>query len=213
MAATELKFDDIKFDLKKISESRILSQYSTSPLYKLLLGAYTSEIQELSDAIVDMMKYRTIANAKGKNLDVLGRIVGFGRKGFNYDASYWFAPEIEGVAPDNGHWWVMNSPQAITEPMDDETYRKWIWMKVLKNHNKFSAKTEIENQIKEGINEVIGIQRTGMIEQEIYTTTSISTTNKNLLTYVVDTTLTDNQYMFSYQAATNIVEESDEQES
>lgn len=213
MAATELKFDDITFDLKKISESRILSQYSTSPLYKLLLGAYTSEIQELSDAIVDMMKYRTIANAEGKNLDVLGRIVGFVRKGFNYDASYWFAPEIEGVAPDNGHWWVMNSPQAITEPMDDETYRKWIWMKVLKNHNKFSSKPEIENQIKEGINEVIGIQRTGMIEQEIYTTTSISTTNKNLLTYVVDTTLTDNQYMFSYQAATNIVEESDEQES
>ena len=213
MAATELKFDDITFDLKKISESRILSQYSTSPLYKLLLGVYTSEIQELSKALTDLVKYRTIANAEGKNLDVLGRIVGFGRKGFNYDASYWFAPEIEGVAPDNGHWWVMNSPQAITEPMDDETYRKWIWMKVLKNHNMFSSKAEIENQIKEGINEVIGIQRTGMVEQEIYTTTSISTTNKNLLTYVVDTTLTDNQYMFAYQAATNIVEESDEQES
>ena len=213
MAATELKFDDITFDLKKISESRILSQYSTSPLYKLLLSAYTSEVQELSNALTDLVKYRTIANAEGKNLDVLGRIVGFGRKGFNYDASYWFAPEIEGVAPDNGHWWVMNSPQAITEPMDDETYRKWIWMKILKNHNMFSAKPEIERQIKEGINEVIGIQRTGMIEQEIYTTTSISTTNKNLLTYVVDTTLTDNQYMFSYQAATNIVEESDEQES
>lgn len=204
MTATELKFDDITFDLKKISESRILSQYSTSPLYKLLLGVYTSEIQELSDAITDMIKYRTIAFAEGKNLDVLGKIVGMDRRNYNYDSNYWFAPEIEGVAPDNGHWWVMNYPPAVFEPMDDITYRKWIWMKVLKNHNKFSSKPEIESEILEGIEEVVGIQRTGMIEQDLYTTTSISTTNKNLLSFVKDTQLTDNQYMFSYPAATKI---------
>lgn len=213
MAATEIKFKDTTFDLKAISESRILSQYSTSPLYKLLLEALTSEVQELSKALKDLMEYRTVAKAEGKQLDVIGRIVGIDRQMFTYDNEYWFAPEIEGVAPDNGHWWVKNSPQAVVGLMDDTTYRKWIWLKILKNHNKFSSKPEIENEILEGLEEEIGIQRTGMIEQDIYTTPQISTVNKNMLSYVKDTPLTDNQYMFSYPAATKVGSVTDEQES
>lgn len=213
MSDLELKFDDIEFNLKEISESRILSQYSDSPLYKLLLGVITSEIQELSTAITDLIKGRSVANSEGNQLDVIGRIVGMSRKNYNYDSNYWFAPEIEGVSPDNGHWWVMNYPQAVFEPMDDVTYRKWIWMKIQKNHNKFSSKPEIENEVLRGLDEIIGIQRTGMIEQDIYTTTSISSTNKNLLSYVADTPLTDNQYLFSYQAATEIGSVTEKQES
>lgn len=204
MAETVVRFDDLTFDLKKISESRILSQYSQSPLFKLLLGAITSEVQELSTALTNLVKQRTIANATGKNLDIIGNIVGFKRMVLNFDTSFWFSPDDAGSGPDNGHWWVHNAPQATTEMMDDETYRKWIWMKILKNHNLFSAKPEIENAILEGIGEKIAIQRTGMITQDIYTTTSISTTNKNLLSYVVNTTLTDNQYKFSYPAATSV---------
>lgn len=204
MADLALKFDDITFNLKEISESRILSQYSQSPLYKLLLGAITSEVQELSTAITNLIKYRTIANAEGKNLDAIGRIVGIKRQTYNYDSDYWFSPDSSGVSPDNGHWWVKNSPQAIVEDMDDITYRKWIWMKVLTNHNLFSSKPEIENEILEGIEETVGIQRTGMIEQDLYVTTSISSTNKGLLTYNVNTTLTDNDYLFSYPATTEI---------
>ena len=147
MADLELNFDDITFNLKEISESRILSQYSQSPLYKLLLGAITSEVQELSDAITDLIKYRTISYAEGKNLDVIGRIVGINRQNYNYDSDYWFKPDDPGVSPDNGHWWVQNSPVAVIEDMDDTTFRKWIWMKVLMNHNLFSSKPEIEREI------------------------------------------------------------------
>lgn len=213
MIDTELQFNDVTFDLVKIAISRVLSQYSTSPLYKLLLKAYTDEIQELSNAIKDLIVMRTIAYAERKQLDIIGNIVGFGRKNYNYDSAYWFAPDEKDVSPDNGHWWVKNAPQAIFEPMDDETYRKWIVMKILKNHNKFSAKPEIEGQVQEGIGEKIAIQRTGMTKQDIYTTTSISATNKNLLAYVIDTTLTDNQYLFSYQAATEVGSVTEKQES
>jgi len=204
MTDLALNFEDITFDLKKISESRILSQYSKSPLFKLLLGALTSEVQELSTAITELIKGRTIANAQGKNLDSIGNIVGFQRTSLNFDTAFWFAPDEAGSSPDNGHWWVQNSPQAIDEIMDDETYRKWIWMKVLKNHNLFSSKPEIENSIYQGIEETVGIQRTGMITQDLYVTTSISTTNKNILSYVVDTPLTENQYKFAYPATTSI---------
>lgn len=202
-----IKLNDVTFNLREISESRILSQYATQPLYKELLGAITSEVQELADAIRDLIAYRTIELAEGKNLDIIGRIVGLDRQMYNYGEGYWFAPEEEGVSPDNGNWWVKNSPQAVLEEMDDTTYRQWIWMKILKNHNKFSAKPEIEKQILEGINEEIGIQRTGMIEQEVYTTTTISTTNKELLSFVKNTPLTDNQYLFSYPATTKIVDQ------
>lgn len=204
MTDLALKFNDIEFDLKKISEGRILSQYSQSPLYKELLGAITSEVQELSTALSNLVKYRTIANAEGKNLDIIGKIVGQKRESYNYDTAYWFAPDEDGVQPDNGHWWVQNAPQATDEPMDDETYRKWIWMKVMTNHNKFSSVPELEKEIEEGIEEVVGIQRTGMIEQNILVQPSISNSNKALLAYKTDTTMTDNKYLFAYPAATEI---------
>lgn len=204
MTELALKLENIRFDLKDISESRILSEYITSKLYKLLLGALTSEVQELSDAIADLIEYRTLAKAKGKNLDAIGHIVGCPRQSLNYDTPFWFTPDLSGSGADQGNWWVHNSPQAVVETMDDDTYRKWIWMKILKNHNLFSSKPEIENSIADGIGETVAIQRTGMIKQEMYVTTAISTTNKNLLSYSVNTQLTDNEYLFAYPAATEV---------
>lgn len=206
MSDLTINFDSIKYNLKKISEGRILSQYANSTLYKLLLGVFTSEIQELSDAIHDLIAKRTIKNAEGKTLDIIGRIVGQSRISLDFDTTFWFAPDTDGSSPDNGHWWVKNAPQAETEVMDDETYRKWIWMKIQKNHNKYSSKPEIEKEIDDGIGEKIAIQRVGMIEQDIYCTQSISSSNMALLSYVQDTTLTENQYQFSYPATTVVNE-------
>jgi hypothetical protein len=56
----------------------------------------------------------------------------------------------------------------------------------------------------DGIGEVVGIQRTGMMEADLYVSQNISLTNKNLLSYNVDTKLTDNDYLFPYPATTNI---------
>ena len=66
MPAKDIDFSSLRFNLTKISESRILSQYITSPLFKKLLGAFTSEIQELMDAIVDLMEYRTLTKPEAK---------------------------------------------------------------------------------------------------------------------------------------------------
>lgn len=204
MTVLAINFDSMKFDMKAISESRILSQYSQSTLYKLLLGVFTSEIQELSDAIHDLMEKRTIAKAEGKILDIIGTIVGQNRDSLDFETSFWFSPDTDGSQPDNGHWWIKNVPQAETEVMEDDTFRKWIEMKILKNHNKFSSKPEIENSIYGGIGEKVGIQRVGMIQQDLYVSTSISTTNKGLLSYLVNTPFTENQYLFSYPATTSI---------
>lgn len=204
MPAKNIDFSSLRFDLKKISEGRILSQYSDSPLYKKLLGAFTEEIQELLDAIVDLMEYRTVSKAEGKNLDAIGRIVGRSREEYNYGAEFWFTPDEEGLGVDNGHWWIQGTPQAVTEMMDDETYRKWVWMQILQNHNLFSSKPEIETSIYDALGEVVGIEISGMMTAKIYAQETISLTNYALLDYHVDTYLTDNDYMFAYPATTSV---------
>lgn len=204
MAIQTLDFSPLRFDLKQISESRILSQFHKSPVLKLLLGAFTDEIQELLDAIVDLMEQRTLAKAKGPQLDAIGRIVGRNRRIFNYDEEYWFAPESEDVQPDNGHWWTHPYPKAVEQTMDDVTFRKWIGMKIIENHNKFSSHPEIVDAIKDGLGEQIGIEQTGDVAGKIITRKEISLTNYNLLDYHINTNLVDNEFLFPYQAATEI---------
>lgn len=199
-----IDFSSLRFNLKEISETRLLSQNINGRLLKLFMGIITSEIQELLDAIVDLMEYRTIQKAQGPQLDALGRIVGQTRLAYNYDEDYWFSPDKADVQPDIGHWWSNPAQQANIEPMDDDTYRQWIWLKVLENHNKFSAKEEVENIIAEGINEEVGIARSGNMVGKIYCNDGISLTNYNLLDYHKDNLQVENQFVFPYSATTSI---------
>lgn len=204
MQLTSIDFSKLRFNLKEISESRILSQYSDSYLYKELLNVFTSEIQELLDAIVDLMEYRTLAKAEGSALDAIGRIVGIARKAYNYDEDFWFKPDEDGVGADNGSWWISVVPQAVEEDMDDDTFRQWIWLKVLENHNLFSSNPEIVNAIYDGLGEKIGIERVDMMTGKIYAESTISLTNYNLLDYHVNKPNVDNEYLFAYPATTKI---------
>ena len=208
MAVQTLRFDSIRFDLVKKAKDLMLSQYNEeeSPVLNLLLQVYISEVQELSDAIADLMEYRSIAKAQGTNLDAIGRIVGRNRRIYNYDVDFWFAGDTSDVQPDNGNWWCKNAQQAIQEDVDDNTYRKWIWMQILENHNLYSSTPEIEGAVKNGIGSLFGIERSGPIEAKFYVQSSDSLTNKNLLQYNENTEQTDNDYLFAYPATTSISE-------
>lgn len=206
MTVATIKYDSIKRNLAQIASDFMLSQYNKkdSPVLNMLLQAYISEVQELSDAIVSMLEYRSIAKAKGIALDEIGHIVGRDRTMYNYDVSFWFSPDDEGMQPDNGHWWCKNAVQAVTEEMDDDTYRKWLWMQILENHNLYSSVPELTNAIYDGIGEKIGIEKSSEMTAKIYTQSQISLTNKSLLSYNEDTLQTDNDYLFAYPATTSI---------
>ena len=204
MKNLEVDFSGLKFNLKEISESRILSQYSQSPVFKMLLEAFTSEIQELMDAIVGIMEYRTLSKANGVQLDIIGLLIGQPRQMFNYETSYWFAPEENDVAPDRGHWWSNHAEKAVFEEMDDKTYRKRLWLQALKNQNRYSSNPEIKEQILNGLEETIGIQIDGTMSAKILTQKTISLTNYNLLDYYKDTQQADNDFYFAYPATTVI---------
>lgn len=204
MSAIDIKTDSIRFDMMNIALSRMLSQFYGKKILQLLLQAYIDEVQELSTAIADLIEKRTLNKAEGTALDTIGKIVGRTRTYYDYETEYWFAPDTAGVSPDSGHWWMYPAPQATSQTMDDGTYRKWLWMQILENHNLYSSTPEIENNILDGIGEVVEIQRTGMMEADIYVRQNISLTNKNLLTYNTNNTLTENDYLFPYPATTNI---------
>lgn len=204
MSAEDIKTDSIRFDMKAIAIGRMLSQFYGKKVLQLLLLAYIEEVQELSTAIADLIEKRTLNKAEGTQLDIIGKIVGRDRLSYNYGTDYWFTPDEVGVSPDSGHWWMSPAEQAVDERMDDETYRKWIWLQILENHNLYSAKPEIEKAIQEGIGETVGIQRTGMMDADILVNENISLTNKSLLAYNENNMLTDNDYLFSYPATTKI---------
>ena len=143
MAAIDIKFTAINFDMRAIAISRMLSQLYGKKILQLLLLAYIDEVQELSTAIAMLIEKRTINKAEGTTLDVIGNIIGRSRAYYDYETDYWFAPDTAGVSPDSGHWWNYPAPQAEGQTMDDDTYRKWIWMQILENHNLYSSVPEI----------------------------------------------------------------------
>lgn len=204
MSSVDIKTESIKFEMQKTAGSRMLSQYCGSKIFHLLLQAYIAEIQELSTAISELIEKRTLNKAEGTTLDIIGRIVGKDRIIYDYDAKYWFTTDTAGVSPDSGRWWCYPATQAIGQTMDDDTYRLWLWMQILENHNLYSSTPEIEKNIIDGIGETVGIQRTGAMEMDLYVNQNISLTNKNLLSYNTDNQLTENDYLFPYPATTNI---------
>lgn len=70
-----------KTDHAEEAPTLLLDQYKDKPRLKALLLSYIRRVQELEDAIWDVLTKRLIDNAEGAQLDVLGRIVGQRREG------------------------------------------------------------------------------------------------------------------------------------
>ena len=206
MALANIDFESVKLNLVEKAASLMLSQYAEkeSKVLNLLLQVYISEIQELSSAVADLLEKRSIGKAEGQTLDIIGKIVGRPRRIYNYDTAFWFAGDKAEVQPDNGSWWCQKAQQAVAEDADDITYRKWIWMQILENHNLYSSVPEMEGAIQNGIGEKIGIERSGPMDAKLFVQSQISLTNKNLLQYNIDTEQTENDYLFAYPATTKI---------
>lgn len=185
-------------DCVKEGLARIPSQYFDSWLYGEVLKCYLEEIQELQDAIVGLVEGMTLAKADTWALNVIGKIVGQEREYFDYTQLYYFAPDTDGVQPDNGRWWVYDAPQAPVALMDNPTYRQFIHYKILKNHNKFSSLEEIRRQIYDATGDWVGIETKPLFSGAITVHPTTSLTNKNFLDYNRNTEIGDYVYNVAY---------------
>ena len=122
----------------------LLAQYKDSPNLSAYINCFVAEIDIISKAIEDTINLRYLADATGKQLDVIGEIVGLGRIFYGaaalgyfgfYDDPQSAVPSIGDTnTPGVGGIYKSISDRAAADyVMDDVTYKKAIYAKIVKN--------------------------------------------------------------------------------
>lgn len=207
MTVQNLELDFSQYENKSLYEQarkRVLYQYSQKPIFLKIIKAYMEEIQELYKAIIDLQKRSFIFYGKGEDLDLIGEILGQKRAYFNYDTSFWFAPDDAETTVDKGSAWVKNAEQAVIENMSDDMYRRYLWGKALKNHVKFASREELQRIIFEIMEIYVSFSDADKCDVDLIVPASISKTNKNYLTYFADNNQVDQMANIPYPATMNI---------
>lgn len=162
------------------------------------------EIQELYNALIELEKRSFIFYGQGEDLDLIGLILGQKRAYFNYDTDFWFAPDNDGTSPDKGSAWVKNAEQAVIENMTDDTYRRYLWGKALKNHVKFASREELQQIIFEIMEIYVSFSDADNCDVDLIIPASISKTHRHYLTYFADNNQVDQTANIPYPATMNI---------
>ena len=207
MTVENLELDFSAYENKSLYEQakkRALFQYASSPIYMQIIKAYMEEIQELYDAIIQLQKRSFIFYGEGQDLDLIGEILGQKRTYFNYDTSFWFAPDDAETTVDKGSAWVKNAEQAIIKNMSDDMYRKYLWGKALKNHVKFASREELQRIIFEIMEIYVSFSDADKCDVDLIVPASISKTDRNYLTYFADNDQVDQTANIPYPATMNI---------
>lgn len=207
MTIKNLELDFSQYENKSLinqGKARILFEYAKSPIFVKIVKAYMEEIQELYKAIIDLQKRSFIFYGKGEDLDLIGEILGQKRAYFNYDTSFWFAPDDAETTVDKGSAWVKNAEQAIIENMSDDTYRRHLWGKALKNHIKFASREELQRIIFEIMEIYVSFSDADKCDVDLIVPASISKTDRNYLTYFADNNQVDQTANIPYPATMNI---------
>jgi len=124
-----------------ISE-RAISQYQDSILFSEFLKALTTEADELFLAIQDVINKRFLFNATGKQLDIIGQIVGISRVVVDFQVGVFFGfdPEPTSLGFDDlfndvqaGRYRSADELTGTARLLGDTEYRVLIVAKILAN--------------------------------------------------------------------------------
>jgi hypothetical protein len=143
-----MSVDTITFvtsDVAGRMRGRALRQFSSSPVFQQTLSALAVEIQSVSDACIGVLNGRTLTQATGVQLDIIGRIVGQGRviPYYTINDVNWFAPDTTGSDLDTGSVWVTNGIDGNPYTMSDAEYLNMILAKIYRNTCKSASPVEI----------------------------------------------------------------------
>lgn len=117
-------------------------QFEGKVVFDKFLQLVLTQREEIQDVFVDLLQGRSIDEAQGAQLDMIGRIVGQPRTLINLDLYNYFAflgyPSGETYGDLNdpsagGVWYTQGTPIGGNYTLDDETYRLFIKSKILKN--------------------------------------------------------------------------------
>ena len=187
----------IPFDEKDfLNEARegVTQQFKEKIVFDKYLQLILQGVGEVQDVVKDLLQKRSIDEATGENLDIIGRIVGQPRELISLDVYNYFAfkgypngetygdlfdPSVGGV------FYTGGTPTGGNYSLDDETYRLFIRSKILKNR---TASTPEE--LITFLNYLFGdeiplyLKETGHAHLTIYFGRQLSSLETNLLSFI-----------------------------
>lgn len=146
-------------DLQVRAAGRMLKQFSKAPVLLAVLWALVSEIQALSDEIIDVIRQRMPNAAKGENLNAIGRIVGQDRILVDYAEIAYFRPDTNIATVDRAPVWTFNAPLYDYGEAGDPLYRQLIQAKVSRNFAQYGSTPEIQSCIYEAFDTKVSLQK------------------------------------------------------
>lgn len=135
-----MTFNTIDHETKGLA--RLITQYRESDNLKDYLSAFLVQSDELEDTLFDLLEDRTLDEAEGAQLDIIGEIVGRPRTLEEYIAIPYFgflgaigAGTFSTLAsPSAGELFMkIGDPETIPTELDDATYLKYIRVKIVRN--------------------------------------------------------------------------------
>ena len=179
--------------VQRIGDRR-LPQFFAGEVRCGILNEQARQIQEIYDAVVSALDQRTLANARGEILDVIGRIVGQERILLNQDELEWFTPDDPSGVSDSAPAWVEGAAIAGNLPADDGEYLQLITSKIFKNHVQHGSIAEILQFVRlvYGIN--ISIRKLGLSCIQLIVPVGTSAGTVETLKLVISDERADNQH-------------------
>lgn len=135
---------------------RVTFAFKNSRVFDKYLRLFNVEVEELQEALRQLMQDRSIDTAKGVQLDIIGDIVGQPRELVDSDLIPFFgfegALEARSYGDLNdrsvgGFYWDINSPTTGNVLLNDDQYRIFIRAKIIKNFTRATPE-DVINFIK-----------------------------------------------------------------
>lgn len=167
--ANKPDYSDLATSIRPTSIPQYLKKIRC-PIFAQIMNAIGDEFSELYNAGIEILRQRTINDATGYNLDIIGYIVGQQRLGAESKINVpWFAPDdVDGSIDKTGYDWRVDSANAYvtlgptyTDILSlDPEYRRMILGKIFKNGMMGVSVPEI----KVFLDTVFGANRATVIE-------------------------------------------------
>lgn len=197
---TKLKVDfSLKdFDLVTDGLDKVLACFYDACTLRKFYAAIINQIQQLYNEAVKVQEKRTLFEARGVQLDGIGRIVGQDRKLWYYSTDNWFHFDTVGLGWDQADWWCKNAPLIEYTIADDDNYQSMILARIVKNHTLVASVPEILSLIKLFQDVDVSFIKCGPNSVNLVVPEHISKTQLWYIINRISDTRVDDTYMIPY---------------
>lgn len=178
-------------DFLEETRERLTYQFKDKIVIDKYLQLITDQHEEIQQLFIDLLQKRSIDEAIGQQLDVIGEIVGQPRTLINLDLYKYFAflgypnGDTYGDLDDpavGGVWYSQGTPIGGNYTLDDNTYRLFIKSKILKNRTA-STPEELLQFLSYLFGDIRIFLREGDAEFTLFFGRQLSQLERNLLTF------------------------------